>query len=73
MSHVFFSETGLIALCFPSPHAVATDDWKLTSKDGEDIVGHIVMAGFRFYQLCPVDFRENWLLAYQESDFKCLT
>ncbi|CAB4016661.1 Hypothetical predicted protein [Paramuricea clavata] len=53
--------------------SVTTDGWNFTRKDGEDVVGHIVMAGFRFYHLCPVDLRENWLLAYRQSDFKCLT
>ena len=62
-----------VTYVFFIPHAVTTDGWNFSGKDGEDIVGHIVMAGFRFYQLCRKDLRKNWLLAYEKSDFKCLT
>ena len=60
----------LIVAIFPS---VETDDWNFSGEDGQDVRGHIVATGFRFYQLCPVDQREDWFHAYKRSDFKCLT
>ena len=53
--------------------SVKTDEWSFSGEDGEDVRGHIVTSGFRFYQLCPVERRENWFHAYKQSDFKCLT
>ncbi|XP_028414961.1 uncharacterized protein LOC114538036 [Dendronephthya gigantea] len=54
--------------------SVSSAGWNgLTKEDDEDVVGHIVMSGFRFYQLCPVELRENWFHAYEQSGFQCLT
>lgn len=52
---------------------VPNDTWNFTKNGEEDIVGHVVMAGPRYYKLCPVEIREEWLRAYEHSDFKCLT
>ena len=60
----------LIVSIFPS---VKTDDWNFSGDEGQDVRGHIVATGFRFYQLCPVDLREDWFHAYKRSNFKCLS
>ena len=60
-------------LIFSIFRSVETDDWNFSGEDGQDIRGHIVTTGFRFYQLCPLDRREEWFHAYKKSDFKCLS
>ena len=62
-----------LGLIFSIYSPVKTDDWGFSGEDGEDVRGHIVTTGFRFYQLCPEDLREDWFYAYKQSDFKCLT
>ncbi|CAB3988737.1 Hypothetical predicted protein [Paramuricea clavata] len=54
--------------------SVPTEDWNFVSKkDGEEVLGYIVTTVPRFYELCPVEQREQWFTAFKGSEFACLT
>jgi hypothetical protein len=53
---------------------VPTGDWNVVGKkDGEEVLGYIVTSGPCFYKLCPVEQRDQWFTAFEQSKFACET